>query len=360
MALAKRHSLASAQRCTQTEPSAAVSVLMHTPRSGHSVPAPQATVHSPTWRPVRRLLNITQRGVDSAHADDDWHEPYAVSLRDVHARTNAKTKSHRGVIGERRGGYTDAAGRGIVSAMIEVANVWKRFAAPVLRDVTLRVPTGCLYGLIGPGAAGKSVLLKCLAGLLRPERGSVRMLGQAIETLDEVSLQAVRNRVGMLFQNNALFDHLTVAENIAFPLRRRGVTDEAEIAERVADRLRAVSLGGFEERLPGGLSGGQKKRVGVARATVTRAEVVLYDEPAAGLDPVTSQKIFDLLRREQQESGATVIMVSSDIDRLLTVTDRVGMMLDGALLFDGTTAEALGSLHPVVKQFVHGEVDGPL
>lgn len=244
--------------------------------------------------------------------------------------------------------------------MIEVTNVWKRFAAPVLRDVTLTVPTGCLYGLVGPGAAGKSVLLKCLAGLLKPERGAVRVVGAELGALDEVSLQAVRNRVGMLFQNNALFDHLTVAENIAFPLRRRGVTDEAEIAARVADRLRAVSLPGFEARLPGGLSGGQKKRVGVARATVTRAEVVLYDEPAAGLDPVTSQKIFDLLRREQQESGATVVMVSSDIDRLLTVTDRVGMMLDGALIFDGTTAEALGSLHPVVKQFVHGEVDGPL
>ena len=103
-----------------------------------------------------------------------------------------------------------------------------------------------------------------------------------------------------------------------------------------------------------------QKRVGVARATVTRAEVVLYDEPAAGLDPVTSQKIFDLLRREQRETGATVVMVSSDIDRLLTVTDRVGMMYKGSLVFDGTTAEALASLHPAVKQFIHGEVDGPL
>ena len=258
------------------------------------------------------------------------------------------------------GAYTDAERHRIVIAMIEVTKVWKRYAAPVLRDVTLTVPTGCLYGLIGPGAAGKSVLLKCLAGLLRPDRGAVAVCGSELGSLDEVSLQAVRNRIGMLFQNNALFDHLTVAENIAFPLRRRGVSDEAVIADRVADRLRAVSLAGFEDRLPGGLSGGQKKRVGVARATVTRAEVVLYDEPAAGLDPVTSQKIFDLLRREQQESGATVLMVSSDIDRLLTITDRVGMMLDGSLIFDGTTAEAQASAHPVVKQFVHGEVDGPL
>ena len=112
--------------------------------------------------------------------------------------------------------------------------------------------------------------------------------------------------------------------------------------------------------MPSGLSGGQKKRVGVARATVSRAPYILYDEPAAGLDPVTSQKIFELLAREQRESNATVLMVSSDIDRLLTVTDRVGMMHRGELIFEGTTAEAQASLHPVVKQFIHGEVDGPL
>jgi phospholipid/cholesterol/gamma-HCH transport system ATP-binding protein len=245
-------------------------------------------------------------------------------------------------------------------AVIEVRNLSKSFAGPVLRAVNLRIPRGCLYGLIGPGASGKSVLLKCLVGLIAPDEGEVIVDGQRITGLDELALQRVRQRFGMLFQNNALFDYLTVGENIAFPLRRMGITDEAEIAARVADRLAAVSLSGFEGRLPAGLSGGQKKRVGVARATVTRAEVVLYDEPAAGLDPVTSQKIFDLLRREQRETGATVVMVSSDIERLLTVTDRVGMMHEGRLRFDGTTEEALASRDPVVKQFVHGEVDGPL
>ncbi len=244
--------------------------------------------------------------------------------------------------------------------MIEVHGLSKSFAEPVLRDVSLTVPRGCLFGLVGPGAAGKSVLLKCLVGLVTPDRGAVTVAGETVTGLDELSLQRVRRRFGMLFQNNALFDYLTVGENIAFPLRRMGVTDEAELAERVADRLRAVSLVGFEARMPSGLSGGQKKRVGVARATVTRAEIVLYDEPAAGLDPVTSQKIFDLLRREQRETNATVIMVSSDIDRLLTVTDRVGLMHRGELLFDGTTDEARSSLHPVVKQFIHGEVEGPL
>lgn len=244
--------------------------------------------------------------------------------------------------------------------MIELRELTKSFAEPVLRGVTLTVPRGCLYGLIGPGAAGKSVLLKCIAGLVTPDRGEVVVDGESLGSLDELSLQRVRRRFGMLFQNNALFDYLTVGENIAFPLRRMGITDESELRARVADRLRAVSLPGFEDRNPAGLSGGQKKRVGVARATVNRADIVLYDEPAAGLDPVTSQKIFDLLRREQRETGATVVMVSSDIDRLLTVTDRVGMLHHGELLFDGTTQEALASQHPVVKQFVHGEVEGPL
>ncbi len=178
--------------------------------------------------------------------------------------------------------------------------------------------------------------------------------------MSELNLQAFRKRFGMLFQNNALFDYLTVGENIAFPLRRLFDLSEDEIAARVADRLRVVSLPGFEGRLPSGLSGGQKKRVGVARATVSRAEIVLYDEPAAGLDPVTSQRIFELLRAEQRAAGATVVMVSSDLDRLLTVTDRVGMLYKGRLVFDGTTEEARSSTDPYVRQFVHGLTEGPL
>ena len=244
--------------------------------------------------------------------------------------------------------------------MIEVRGLSKRFAETVLRGVDLTVPDGCLYGLVGPGASGKSTLLKCLVGLVRADGGTVRLAGETVTALDEIALQRVRAGVGMLFQNYALFDWLTVKENIAFPLRRSGIRDEDEIAARVRDRLAAVSLPGFEDRAVAGLSGGQKKRVGVARATVTRAPVVLYDEPAAGLDPVTSQKIFDLLRREQRASGATVVMVSSDIDRLLPVCDRVGMLLKGRVIFEGTPEEAKRSQHPAVRQFIHAEVDGPL
>jgi phospholipid/cholesterol/gamma-HCH transport system ATP-binding protein len=178
--------------------------------------------------------------------------------------------------------------------------------------------------------------------------------------MTDLELQEFRKRIGMLFQNNALFDFMTVADNIAFPLRRLFDLSDAEIARRVAERLSCVSLPGFEERMPGGLSGGQKKRIGVARATVIGAPIVLYDEPAAGLDPVTSQRIFNLLRAEQQSSGATVVMVSSDLDRLLTVTDRIGMMYRGRLIFDGTTEEARTSRNPYVHQFVHGVPEGPL
>jgi phospholipid/cholesterol/gamma-HCH transport system ATP-binding protein len=245
--------------------------------------------------------------------------------------------------------------------MIEVRGLTKSFGGmPVLRGVDLTVPKGCLYGLIGPGAAGKSVLLKMLTGLLRPDAGRVVVDGLDVHALNEIELQTFRLKFGMLFQNNALFDYLSVGENIAFPLRRLFHLPEDEIAAKVAERLRVVSLPGFEDRMPSGLSGGQKKRVGVARATVSQGRIVLYDEPAAGLDPVTSQRIFELLRAEQRAAAATVVMVSSDLDRLLTVTDRVGMLYKGRLIFDGTTEGAKSSTNPYVRQFVHGLTEGPL
>jgi phospholipid/cholesterol/gamma-HCH transport system ATP-binding protein len=250
--------------------------------------------------------------------------------------------------------------------VIRLAGVAKSVHQPggpprsILRDVTLTIPEGCLYGLIGPGASGKSVLLKMMTGLMKPDRGTVHVGDDAVTNASALELQKIRERIGMLFQNNALFDHLTVFDNIAFPLRRLHAPPEQDVRARVAERLARVSLPGFELRMPASLSGGQKKRVGVARATATRAPIVLYDEPAAGLDPVTSQKIFELLRSEQRARRATVVMVSSDLDRLLTVTDRVGMMHRGELLFDGTTEEVRACAEPRVRQFVHGLTEGPL
>jgi phospholipid/cholesterol/gamma-HCH transport system ATP-binding protein len=233
-------------------------------------------------------------------------------------------------------------------------------AHTILRGVTLTVPEGCLYGLIGPGASGKSVLLKMITALMKPDHGVVQVGDDVLTEASHLQLQEIRKRIGMLFQNNALFDHLTVFDNVAFPLRRLYAPSEEEVRARVSERLACVSLPDFEHRMPSSLSGGQKKRVGVARATVTRAPIVLCDEPAAGLDPVTSQKIFDLLRAEQRASRSTVVMVSSDLDRLLTVTDRVGMMYRGELIFDGTTEEVRSSIEPRVRQFVHGLTEGPL
>ena len=255
----------------------------------------------------------------------------------------------------------ESAQTGRTGATIEVRGVHKEFdGMPVLRGVDLAVPHGCLYGLIGPGAAGKSVLLKTITGLIAPDAGQVLVEGRDIHAMTELELAEFRLRFGMLFQNNALFDYLNVEDNIAFPLRRMTKLSEDEIARRVADRLKVVSLPDFQKRAPAGLSGGQKKRIGVARATVIDAPIVLYDEPAAGLDPVTSQRIFELLRKEQRAKDATVIMVSSDLDRLLTVTDRVGMLYRGQLVFDGTTREAQESRDPYVRQFVHGLTEGPL
>ncbi len=243
--------------------------------------------------------------------------------------------------------------------MIEVRGLWKSYAQPVLRGVDLTIPEGCLYGLIGPGASGKSLLIKHIVGLTKPDRGTITIAGANLTALSELDLQVFRRRFGIAFQNNALFDHLSVGENIAFPLRRLYKDmSEDQIQERVANRLHVVSLPGFSDRSPPSLSGGQKKRVAVARATVANVPILIYDEPAAGLDPVTSQKIFNLLKQEQQSS--TVIMISSDLDRLLTVTDRIGMMFEGQVIFDGTTQEAKDSTNPYVRQFVHGLTSGPL
>jgi phospholipid/cholesterol/gamma-HCH transport system ATP-binding protein len=245
--------------------------------------------------------------------------------------------------------------------VIRLENIHLAFGEKqVLRGVSLHVPAGCLYGLVGPGASGKSVLLKVITGLVKQQAGRVFVDNRDVDAMNDLELQDFRARFGMLFQNNALFDYLTVAENVAFPLRRLFDLEEEEIQHRVTERLRNVSLPDFESRMCAGLSGGQKKRVGVARAGITRAPIVLYDEPAAGLDPVTSQRIFELLRDEQRATNATVLMVSSDLDRMLSVTDRVGMLYRGELIFDGTTEEAKASTRPHVRQFIHGLTEGPL
>jgi len=244
--------------------------------------------------------------------------------------------------------------------LIELQGVRKQFRNPVLTGLELHVARGCLYGLLGPPASGKTLVLKLIAGLVRPDAGRVRVNGRELERLSELELGEHRRSIGMVFQNNALFDAWTVAENVAFPLRRTTDLTESEIRERVAERLARVGLADLGERLPTQLSGGQKKRVGIARATAARAPLVLYDEPTAGLDPVTSRRIFDLLRSEQRAAQATAVMVSTEVDLLLDVVDRVGMLHEGRLVFDGTPEEARASREPALRQFLRGSEHGPL
>ena len=246
-------------------------------------------------------------------------------------------------------------------AAIRVFDVHKRYGRrDVLEAVSLDVPAGGRLGLIGPAASGKSVICKLVCGLEQPDRGEIDVLGESVVGKREVQLGDLRQRIGMLFQNYALFDFLSVEGNVAFPLEQRGGLPAAAIAERVAVRLRAVGLAGSEQKLTGELSGGMKKRVGIARATVADAELVIYDEPTAGLDPVTTQKIYDLLAADQQRTGATVLAVSSDVVALAKFVDEIAFLYRGHIIYRGPAATIADAPDPLVRQFVRGELEGPL
>jgi phospholipid/cholesterol/gamma-HCH transport system ATP-binding protein len=245
--------------------------------------------------------------------------------------------------------------------MIELRGVKKAFGArPLLDGIDLRLARGESLGLIGPAASGKSVLTKLLCGLCQADRGEVLVAGRRVTDRDPTSLAEVRARIGMLFQNNALFDFMTVGENVAFPLTRAGELPADEIAARASERLRAVGLAGAERKYPNQLSGGMKKRVALARAVIARPPIVIFDEPTAGLDPVTTSKIYDLLRAELAASGATVVTVSSDVGALSRFAPRMALLYGGRLRYDGPTDAIADSDDPVVRQFVRGALEGPL
>jgi len=253
---------------------------------------------------------------------------------------------------------------------IRVAEVHKRFGRRrVLAAASLEVARGARIGLIGPAAAGKTVLCKLVCGLEQPDRGSIEVLGEVIARKpaegpslqrSEASLGPLRRRIGMLFQSYALFDFLTVEQNVAFPLEQRGGHEPGAIAARVAERLRAVGLAGSERKLVAELSGGMKKRVGIARATVADPELVIYDEPTAGLDPVTTQKIYDLLAADHARTGATVLAVSSDVVALAQFVDELAFVYRGRIAYRGPAAAIADAPDPLVRQFVRGELEGPL
>ena len=247
-----------------------------------------------------------------------------------------------------------------IAPAIRLVDVHKWYdGRQVLDGVTLELARGSRLGLIGPAASGKSVICKLACGLDQPDSGEVTVLGETVVGRRESELGEVRRRIGMLFQNYALFDFLTVEANVAFPLEQRGDPPDA-IAARVAERLRSVGLAGSEHKLTAELSGGMKKRVGIARATVADAELVIYDEPSAGLDPVTTQKIYDLLAADQARTSASVLAVSSDVVALTQFVDEIAFLYRGKVHYRGPAKTIADADDPVVRQFVRGELEGPL
>ena len=241
--------------------------------------------------------------------------------------------------------------------MIRFSHVSKAFDdRVVLDDLSLDIPEGQTTAIIGFSGSGKSVLLKHIVGLLTPNSGVVEVDGQDVAGLDWNALVVLRESIGYVFQFAALFDSMSVRENIALGLVKRRL-DPAEIDRRVGDSLRLVDLAGTERRYPAELSGGMRKRVGIARAIALRPRYILYDEPTTGLDPVTSAVIDELVRRTRRELGVTGVLVTHDMRSAFSVGDRVAMLYEGRIRQVGTVAQIQSTDDPVVRQFIEGRPD---
>jgi phospholipid/cholesterol/gamma-HCH transport system ATP-binding protein len=242
--------------------------------------------------------------------------------------------------------------------MIEVRDLTKSFGAQLVLDsVSFRIENGESVAIIGRSGSGKSVLLKHLIGLLQPDKGEVLIDGENIVPMNERQLLRVRRKFGMLFQSAALFDSMTVAENVAFGLRRHEHLTEAEIGRRVAETLEMVDLPGTEDKNPAELSGGMRKRVGLARAIIYEPQIVLYDEPTTGLDPIVSDSIDQLILRVRDRLKVTTVVVTHDMRTARRVGQRVLMLHNKKIYVNGTPDQIFDSLDPVVRQFVDGVAD---
>ena len=239
--------------------------------------------------------------------------------------------------------------------MIEFRDLHKAFGPKrVLAGLSLKIADAETLAIIGYSGTGKSVALKHIVGLLQPDAGDVIVDGLAVSTLGRDDLTALRQGIGYVFQFAALFDSMTVADNLALGLRRRrGLSDE-EIDDRVREALALVDLSGTEERLPAELSGGMRKRVGIARAIALRPRYILYDEPTTGLDPVTAAVIDRLMVRTREHLGVTGVVVTHDMRSAYTVGDRIAMLYEGRIRQVGTVAEIQETEDPVVRQFIEG------
>ena len=242
--------------------------------------------------------------------------------------------------------------------MIVLDRLAKSFGAKqVLRGVTLEVPDGQNTVMIGASGSGKSVTLKLIVGLIEPDAGAVLVDGEVVHELDRRALAELRGRIGYVFQFAALFDSMTVAENIRLGLVKRG-HGEAEIRARIDESLAVVELPGVEDKYPAELSGGMRKRVGIARAIALKPHYILYDEPTTGLDPVTSA-VMDQLMIRTRDLGVTGLVVTHDMRSAFSVADRIAMLHEGAIRQVGSVAEIQATEDPVVRQFIEGRPGSP-
>lgn len=230
----------------------------------------------------------------------------------------------------------------------------------ILNRLDLHVEKGETLAVMGMSGAGKSTLLKCIGGLLQPTLGQVEIDGVDIVGMSESQLDTVRIKIGMVFQYAALFDSLNVYENVSFGLRRHRKLPESEIAEIVRSRLGVVGLAHTENLMPSELSGGMQKRVGLARALALDPQIVLYDEPTTGLDPITAATIAELIVKARNEFGVTSVLVSHDIPTIKSVSNRIAMLHKGKIAAIGTVDEMENHANPIVTQFLSGSIDGPI
>ena len=230
----------------------------------------------------------------------------------------------------------------------------------VLDGVDLDIPTGKTVVIMGRSGTGKSVLLKHIIGLMQPDAGSIVVDGQEIVGLTGAALREVRKHFGLLFQGGALFDSLTVGENVALPLREHTKMSEAKIQDRVRERLEWVGLQGVERTRPASLSGGMRKRVGLARAIAMDPAYILYDEPTTGLDPIMADVINRLIRSLQQRIGVTSVVVTHDMSSAFHVGDELALLHEGKIVFTGTPDETRKTSDPLVRQFIEGSSEGPI
>lgn len=244
---------------------------------------------------------------------------------------------------------------------IEAKSLTLKFGAEtVLKNVSLQIAEGESFVVVGPSGHGKSVLLKVLAGLIVPTFGEVLIRGKNWKDLSGASRQELLRKLGMLFQKNALFDSLSVAENIAFPIEEVLHLDAPLAEEKISYFLEAVGLTHAKDLFPDEISGGMQKRLGIARALALNPEIIFYDDPTAGLDPITSRKIIDLITGLKTKNKSTIVTITNDMNRAFQMADRIAMVVDQELIVAGTPEQTRNSNDPRVHQFIRGQLHGPL